>query len=239
MRCPDSTGMACYEDWADSSSQQSIWMIEPMTEQSSPGRNRCSHWDNVYKTKQSNAVSWFEADPQTSLELIECFAPTGGSIIDVGGGASLLVDRLLETQVWHITVLDISATAIELTRARLGERANRVVWIRADITEASDLAQYDVWHDRAVLHFLTSPEDRDAYLNRLNASLKPGGFFILATFAPEGPQKCSDLDVCRYDAAQVHSILGDRFRLARNFEHLHSTPWGKSQLFTYAVFQKQ
>ena len=200
---------------------------------------RCSHWDRVYRTRQSNEVSWFESEPQTSLDLIEFYAPSGGRIIDVGGGASFLVDRLLDTAAWEITVLDISITAIEHSRARLGERAKQVAWIHADITETNELATYDVWHDRAVFHFLTTPEDREAYLNRLNSSLKIGGYFILATFALNGPQKCSDLVVCRYDAAQVHSLLGDRFRFARSFEHLHSTPWGKSQLFTYAVFQKQ
>jgi hypothetical protein len=131
--------------------------------------DRRSHWENVYHTKQATEVSWFEVEPATSLALIQGVAPTGGRIIDVGGGASLLVDRLVGAKIWDVTVLDVSATALELTQVRLQEKAHLVRWIQADITKVQQLGVYDIWHDRAVFHFLTTPEDRAAYLDRLHA----------------------------------------------------------------------
>ena len=200
--------------------------------------DRIAHWDNVYRTKQTNEVSWFEAEPTTSLDLIESSAPLGGRIIDVGGGASFLVDRLVAKDKWDVTVLDISSAAIEHARTRLGEAARRVKWICSDITETTELETYDVWHDRAVFHFLTNPDDRLAYLNRLNDSLMVGGYFVVATFALDGPEKCSGLQVCRYDVQGLETVLGHQFTLAKDCEYSHVTPTGKTQHFTLAVFRK-
>lgn len=200
--------------------------------------DRVAHWENVYSTKQTTEVSWFEAEPTTSLNLIDRVLPQGGRIIDVGGGASFLVDRLVANACWEVTVLDIASSAIEHARKRLGETACKVHWICDDITETSQLEKYDVWHDRAVFHFLTNPYDRQAYLNRLNESVVSGGYFVVATFAPDGPEKCSGLPVCRYSVDGLETVLGRGFKLVSNTELGHVTPTGKTQQFTLAVFQK-
>lgn len=200
--------------------------------------DRAAHWENVYSNKQTTEVSWFEAEPTASLKLIERIQPKGGGIIDVGGGASFLVDRLVEKGNWEVTVLDIASTAIDHTRQRLGDLASRVSWICEDITEAKQLMTYDIWHDRAVFHFLTKPGDRQAYLNRLNNSLNPGGYFVIATFAPDGPEKCSGLPVCRYGYEDLADILGKLFKIVTSTQYTHLTPAGKTQRFTLAAFQK-
>ncbi|MEQ1828782.1 MAG: class I SAM-dependent methyltransferase [Pirellula sp.] len=200
--------------------------------------DRVAHWENVYSTKQTTEVSWFEAEPTTSLDLLDRILPHGGRIIDVGGGASFLVDRLVAKGNWDVTVLDIALTAIELTRKRLGEAARKVHWICEDITETKQLKKYDVWHDRAVFHFLTNPNDRQAYLNRLNESVVSGGYILVATFAPDGPEKCSGLPVCRYSVDGLETVLGKGFKLVTNNQFGHVTPTGKTQQFTLAAFQK-
>jgi len=200
--------------------------------------DRVAHWENVYSTKQTTEVSWFEAEPTTSLTLLDQVLPQGGRIIDVGGGTSFLVDRLVTKGCWEVTVLDIASSAIEHARKRLREAACKVHWIRDDITETTLLEKYDVWHDRAVFHFLTNPNDRQAYLNRLNESVVSGGYFIAATFAPDGPEKCSGLPVCRYSVDGLETVLGRGFKLVSNTELGHVTPSGKTQQFTLAVFQK-
>lgn len=200
--------------------------------------DRVAHWENVYSTKQTTEVSWFEAEPTTSLILLEQMLPQGGKIIDVGGGASFLVDRLVSKGTWDITVLDISSTAMEHTKRRLGDAAAKVSWICEDITKAEQLKTYDAWHDRAVFHFLTNPMDRQAYLDRLNESLVSGGYFIVATFAPDGPEKCSGLPVCRYSPEELEATLGCAFRIVTSSHHNHLTPSAKTQRFTLAVFQK-
>ena len=200
--------------------------------------DRRSHWDNVYHTKPATEVSWFEAEPTNSLSLIQSVAPSGGRLIDVGGGASLLVDRLVAAGTWDVTVLDVSATALELAQARLHEQGNRVEWIQADITEVQQLGTYDIWHDRAVVHFLTALDDRAAYLARLRRALRDGGHVILGTFALNGPEKCSGLPVCRYDARSLAATLGTDYSLVQTLEHSHPTPGGTTQLFTFAVFRK-
>lgn len=200
--------------------------------------DRVAHWENVYSAKQTTEVSWFEAEPTTSLNLLEQMLPQGGKIIDVGGGASFLVDRLVSKGTWDITVLDISSTAIEHTKRRLGDAAAKVTWICEDITETKQLKRYDAWHDRAVFHFLTNPMDRQAYLDRLNESLVSGGYFIVATFAPDGPEKCSGLPVCRYSPEELEATLGCAFRIVTSSHHNHFTPSAKTQRFTLAVFQK-
>ena len=200
--------------------------------------DRHAHWEGVYHAKHTTEVSWFEVEPAVSLALIQSVAPTGGQIIDVGGGASLLVDRLVETRRWDVTVLDVSATALELAQARLRQQADRVRWIEADITQAQQLGTYDIWHDRAVFHFLTRPEDRAAYLDRLRGALVPGGHVVLGTFALAGPNECSGLPVCRYDAASLATVLGSDCSLVQQLEHAHLTPQGNTQPFMFGVFRK-
>ncbi|MGE0536559.1 MAG: trans-aconitate 2-methyltransferase [Pirellulales bacterium] len=195
------------------------------------------HWDDIYRTKKATEVSWFEAEPEVSLTLLHRVAPQGGSIIDVGGGASLLVDRLVAAGNWDVTVLDVSAAALDLARRRVADTSGRVRWMQADITEVEQLGTYDVWHDRAVFHFLTRPEDREAYLTRLRGALPPGGHAVLGTFALDGPEQCSGLQVCRYDAASLAAMLGPGFLLREQRQHVHHTPSGGTQRFTFAVFR--
>ncbi len=200
--------------------------------------DREAHWENVYSTKQTTEVSWFEAEPTNSLKLLERVLPQGGRIIDVGGGASFLVDRLVAKDGWDVSVLDIASAAIDHVRKRMGENACKVHWICADVTETTQLEKYDVWHDRAVFHFLTNPNDRQAYLNRLNDSVVSGGYFVVATFAPDGPEKCSGLPVCRYSVDELETLLGSGLKLVTNDQIGHVTPTGKSQQFTLGVFRK-
>lgn len=197
------------------------------------------HWQNVYHTKRDTEVSWFEAEPTTSLSLIQSVAPQGGRIIDVGGGASSLVDRLLAVGNWDVTVLDVSLTALKLAKARLREQASRVRWMEADITKVEELGTYDVWHDRAVFHFLTSAEERAAYLVRLGGALRRDGHVMLGTFALDGPDRCSGLPVRRYSVQTLATTVGSNYSLVRGLEHLHTTPGGATQPFTFGVFRKR
>jgi SAM-dependent methyltransferase len=193
------------------------------------------HWEKVYNTKAPNEVSWFRPHLETSLSFIERSATSRSArIIDVGGGESTLVDDLLARGYANLTVLDISQTAIEVTKARLGELADCVEWIVADVTSADFPANaYDIWHDRAVFHFLTTASDRAAYVERVRKSVKPGGHVIIGTFGPEGPMKCSGLNVQRYDADSLHGEFGRRFRLIDSLRELHQTPLGTTQQFLY------
>jgi 2-polyprenyl-3-methyl-5-hydroxy-6-metoxy-1,4-benzoquinol methylase len=195
------------------------------------------HWDSVYRTKAPDAVSWYRAHLETSIALIQRVAPDSlASIIDIGGGESTLVDDLLAKGYRNITVLDISPTAIEFARKRVGEPARQVTWVTADVTQAAlPPRQYDVWHDRAVFHFLTAPEQRAAYVRRVAESMKPGGHVIVATFGPEGPEKCSGLNVVRYDADSLHDEFGAHFRLMESATELHQTPFGTTQQFLYCL----
>jgi SAM-dependent methyltransferase len=199
---------------------------------------RKDHWDAVYTTKSSDEVSWYEVDPSLSLHLIRQVSPAPNSVIDVGGGQSSLVDRLLDIGIGKVAVLDISAVAISRTKERLGERASRVEWIEADLTSVSNVGTFDLWHDRAVFHFLTEPMDREAYVELAIKSIPVGGHLIIGTFATDGPEKCSGLPVCRYDADSMASTLGNRFMLVSSQNHLHATPWGKEQHFFFGVFQR-
>ena len=201
--------------------------------------DRQEHWDSIYATNAETDVSWFESDPQVSLELIKSVAPLGGRVIDVGGGVSRLVDCLLSDGFDSVTVLDVSATALEHAQARLGPRAAQVTWLVADITQIADIGQFDVWHDRAVFHFLTEPEDRRKYVDLATRSIRVGGHLILGTFALDGPLKCSGLDVCRYDSATLSHDLGPRFQLVRELRHTHVTPAGKPQQFFFGLFELQ
>ncbi len=202
--------------------------------------DRKTHWETVYSTRPETGVSWYQDEPRLSLELIEAVAPAdGGRIIDVGGGASVLVDRLLDLPFEEIAVLDISETALSQARARIGGRADRVGWVVADVTDAPDLGTFDVWHDRAVFHFLTDPADRESYVELARKSVTDGGHLVIATFADDGPRQCSDLDVCRYDARSLAHELGEGFSLVREARETHTTPWGSSQPFFYGVFRRQ
>ena len=199
------------------------------------------HWEKIYETKPANSVSWFQEHAEQSLRLIrDTGVPSTGAIIDVGGGASTLVDDLLDAGYRSLTVLDLSGAALAAARKRLGARAKLVRWIEANITSAKLPAHtYDVWHDRAVFHFLTAPEDRKAYIEAVSRAVKPGGHVIVATFAEDGPTECSGLPVMRYGAQQLHGQFGSLFRLLRHEQEEHHTPSGKVQKFVYCYCRKQ
>lgn len=194
-----------------------------------------THWDNVYATKAPDAVSWYRAHLETSLALIERAAPNkSAAIIDIGGGESTLVDDLLLRGYRNLTVLDVSQIAVDVTRKRLGDAAQQVRWIVADVTEASlDPGTYGVWHDRAVFHFLAEPKQRQAYVRQVARAVRPGGHVVVSTFGPEGPTKCSGLNVVRYDAASLRAEFGARFELVGSSKELHKTPFGTTQQFLY------
>ncbi len=196
-----------------------------------------SHWENVYTTKAPDAVSWYRSHLEKSLELLEKVAPApSSSIIDVGGGESTLVDDLLARGYQDITVLDISPTAIDVTKKRLGQVADRVHWIVGDITSVELLPNaYDVWHDRAVFHFLRTRGDRAAYVRQVAKAVRSGGHVLVSTFGPEGPTKCSGLEVVRYDADSLHAEFGVRFQLLESLKELHETPFGTIQQFLYCL----
>ena len=192
------------------------------------------HWEGVYSSKASDQVSWFQPHAESSLRLIRNCANQQAHIIDVGGGASTLVDGLLDAGYRHVSVLDLAESALAASRKRLGERAQLVQWIAADITQADlPAAHYDVWHDRAVFHFLTDPADRARYVAQVLKSVKPGGHVIVAAFGPEGPLQCSGLDVMRYAPDALHAEFGAPFRLLGHETEIHHTPAGKEQEFVY------
>jgi 2-polyprenyl-3-methyl-5-hydroxy-6-metoxy-1,4-benzoquinol methylase len=194
-----------------------------------------THWEKVYKTKEPDAVSWYRAHLETSLALIERAAQSrSASIIDIGAGESTLVDDLLARGYDDITVFDVSETALEVTKKRLGSLAEQIKWIVADVTQVElERSAYDVWHDRAVFHFLTSMEQRAAYVRNVAKAVKTGGHVIVSTFGPEGPAKCSGLEVSRYDAESLHGEFGPRFHLVESCKELHNTPFGATQQFLY------
>jgi 2-polyprenyl-3-methyl-5-hydroxy-6-metoxy-1,4-benzoquinol methylase len=194
-----------------------------------------AHWERIYATKAPDQVSWFRPHLETSLVLIErATQDRTARIIDVGGGESTLVDDLLRIGYSRLSVLDISQNAIDFTKARLGSLADGVEWIVTSVTQADfQLHAYDVWHDRAVFHFLTAPSERAAYVERVAKAVRPGGHVIVGAFGPEGPTKCSGLDVQRYDAGSLHGEFGARFRLIDSRKELHQTPFGTTQQFLY------
>lgn len=194
-----------------------------------------THWDNIYGTKAPDAVSWYRPHLERSLELIEHAADgSSASIIDVGGGESTLVDDLVARGYGNVTILDISQTAINVTKKRLGAASENIHWLVGDITRAElEPCSYDVWHDRAVFHFLTAADARMAYVRQVAKAVKAGGHVIVSTFGPEGPTKCSGLDVVRYDAEALHKEFGVRFQLLESSTELHETPFGTTQQFLY------
>ncbi|WP_063692814.1 class I SAM-dependent methyltransferase [Bradyrhizobium stylosanthis] len=202
--------------------------------------DRTTHWQNVYATKGEAEVSWFQDSPTISLDLIRAAAPDhGAAIIDIGGGASRLVDALLQDGYRDVAVLDLSANALEAARKRIGPAASKVDWIVADATTWRPAKTYDVWHDRAAFHFLTDPQDRAAYVERLRSALARGGQIIIATFAPDGPEKCSGLPVQRNDSASLTAELGPDFELVETRSEIHRTPWDSTQAFQFSRFRRQ
>lgn len=193
------------------------------------------HWDEVYRTRKPTEVSWYRPHLEISLQLIEEAAPNRDAcIIDVGAGESTLVDDLLLRGYLNLHAMDLSSTALDVARARLGAGAGKINWLCADVrTFAFGRHEYDVWHDRAVFHFLTDAKDRVAYVRQVARAVKPGGYVIVATFGPEGPTKCSGLDVVRYDPDALHEEFGAGFRLVKHRTELHRTPLGSPQQFTY------
>lgn len=202
--------------------------------------DRKQHWEQVYSTKTSDSVSWFQEHAELSLRLIH---NTGlsrrAAIIDVGGGASTLVDDLVAESYSDLTVLDLSSSAISVAKQRLGKHAEAMDWIVGDITLAEfPVHRFDIWHDRAVFHFLTNPNDRHAYVERVMRSVRPGGHVIIATFAEDGPEQCSGLPVIRYRPESLHAEFGDAFLLVEHQQEVHNTPSGSNQQFVYCYCRK-
>jgi len=193
------------------------------------------HWEKVYRTKRPTEVSWYRPHLEVSLQLIEEAASNrDAQIVDVGAGESTLVDDLLAIGYRNLYALDFSATALDVAKARLGANAGKINWLCGDVLTFSFTPhQFDVWHDRAVFHFLTDANDRAAYVRQVAHSVKPGGHVIVAAFGPEGPTKCSGLEVVRYEPEALHGEFGTGFRLVKHHTELHQTPLGSTQQFTY------
>jgi SAM-dependent methyltransferase len=196
-----------------------------------------AHWEQVYRTKPSDSVSWYQPHLQLSFDLIRrVAADLDTPIVDVGGGASTLVDDLVAAGYSDVTVLDLAETALDIARARLGPRSSAVTWIAGDVTRVDLPARrFAVWHDRAVFHFLTDPADRDRYVAQVRHALRPGGYAIVASFGPEGPQRCSGLPTTRYDAAALHAVFGPEFDMLHCEQENHHTPAGTEQQFVYCL----
>lgn len=202
--------------------------------------DRKQHWEKVYADKSSLKVSWYQAEPTLSLELISnTRIAKDASIIDVGGGSSVLVDYLLQNGYQNISVLDLSTKALNHAQQRLAKLAAQVNWITADITEFTPPQSYDLWHDRAVFHFLTSEQDQKQYVEVLKNSTKPGAHIIIASFAIGGPDKCSGLDIVQYDADKLCAVLGAEFSLVEEHSERHITPAKQEQKFNYYRFQRK
>lgn len=209
----------------------------PQNDGDSSANGSKDHWNHVHQSSDPSGVSWFEPSPQTSLRFIEAAAPGPDSaVLDVGGGTATLAGCLLDRSYGCVGVLDVSRIAIELGQARLGELASAVEWFVGDVTEFHSTHPWDVWHDRALFHFLTAARDRLAYVDSVRRCLGPGGQVVVATFGPEAPTKCSGLEVCRYDADSLARCLGDGFELVDDEIVLHTTPAGASQQFLYCRF---
>jgi SAM-dependent methyltransferase len=204
------------------------------------GLDRKQHWEEVYGSKKAHETSWYQPVPAPSLAMIRNAANGGApSLIDVGGGASLLVDCLLDQGFCDLAVLDISGRALGQARARLGSRATRVDWIQADVTQYEPGRTWDIWHDRAAFHFLTGSADRSRYVGVLQQAVAVGGQAIIAAFAPDGPRKCSGLEIVRYDARALGAELGPRFVLEEERYEVHLTPAGREQRFGFHRFRRE
>ncbi len=199
--------------------------------------NRKEHWDNIYSDKKAVEVSWYQQYPQRSVALIKASGvDLSASIIDIGGGASTLVDALLKAGYKKLSVLDISHAAIEQAKTRLASQVGKVEWLEQDITKFVAKEKFDVWHDRAVFHFLTDEDDRASYVKAMRSALKPGGHAIVATFDLDGPEKCSGLDIVRYSPETMSAVFGESFKLLETQTEKHVTPGGVSQSFVYCRF---
>jgi SAM-dependent methyltransferase len=202
--------------------------------------SRSAHWEGVYATKGEHEVSWFQESPAISIGMIRAANPDhAAAIIDIGGGASRLVDSLLQDGYRSLAVLDLSASALEAAKKRIGTAAGNVDWIVADVTTWQPSRSYDIWHDRAAFHFLIETRDRAAYLERLRSALRPGGQAIIGTFALDGPEKCSGLPVQRYDSRELAAELGTPFELVDTRTEIHHTPWNATQAFQFSRFRKR
>ena len=200
--------------------------------------DRQQHWDSIYATKAEDQVSWFQAEPAISVDLIRAAGGIESSaIVDIGGGASRLVDALLAAGYQDLTVLDLAAPALDQAKTRLGNAAAQVDWIVADVTKWDPPRHYDIWHDRAAFHFLTAAKDREAYVRTLRRAVRLGGHAIIATFAMDGPERCSGLPIVRYDPEELAATLGHDFRLIETRRHAHMTPFGTSQSFQFSLFK--
>jgi len=199
---------------------------------------RRQHWESIYRTKPEDELSWHQEEPTLSLRLIREVATPESRIIDIGGGSSPLAARLSEQGFRRVTVVDIADAAVRRSRTRARAHARNICWIRADVTKAPRLGRFDVWHDRAVFHFLTDSRDRRAYVDLARRTVPVGGHLVLATFALDGPEKCSGLDVVRYDDRTLNAEFAAGFELRRKVRESHRTPWGTRQPFTYVVFRR-
>lgn len=198
-----------------------------------------AHWDDVYGSKQVDAMSWFQPSPDTSLRLLAAYAEPGSPLVDVGAGASSLADALLDAGWSDLTVLDVSARAVDLVRVRLGERASAVDLVVVDIREWRPARTFGAWHDRAVFHFLVDADDRARYAAAAAAAVAPGGVLVVATFAEDGPEQCSGLPTRRYDAEALAAELGVAFDAVHAEREQHVTPWGVVQPFTWVVLRRR
>ena len=202
--------------------------------------DKTAHWDSLYQGTSPDQLSWYQAEPEPSLSMIRRYVAPAASIIDVGGGASRLVDGLLSAGYQRITVLDLSPAALAIDRARLARSSSRITWIEGDILSVSlPSEEFELWHDRAVFHFLTGAPERGRYVQQLRRALTKAGHVLIATFAPDGPPRCSGLDVVRYSPEQLHAELGPEFRIVDSVRHEHQTPGGRMQAFTYCLFRRR
>lgn len=202
--------------------------------------DRKKHWENIYQTKELKEVSWFQPTPETSLDFLKQFnIPTSAQIIDVGGGDSFLVDHLLDLGYQNVSVLDISAVAIERAKQRLGERAKDVTWIVSDITQFEPTEEYDFWHDRAAFHFLTDEQEVSSYLETAENNIKTSGVMVIGTFSDQGPKKCSGIEIKQYTEATMNERLKGRFEKINCITVDHKTPSDSVQNFVFCSFRKQ
>ncbi len=204
--------------------------------------SRTEHWETVYRTKGDTELSWFQAEPGRSLELVRSLPNRPRHVLDVGGGQSSLAGALLEDGVETVTVVDLAPSALARGRERLGPAADRVHWVAGDVLDPAtlaDVAPVDLWHDRAVLHFLTDADEPRRYVEAAARLVTPGGHAIVATFAPDGPERCSGLPVRRYDGAALAAAFAPAFRLVQSDHETHATPWDAMQAFTYAVLERR
>ena len=217
-----------------------VWNTDQEESVMADVKDHSEHWNHIYRSRSESEMSWYQPHLQLSLDIIlRTGASRTASIIDVGGGSSTLADDLLNIGFTNITVLDLSPSALDKSRRRLGQRAGRVNWVLGDVTTIEfEPDAYDVWHDRAVFHFLTEERQRRRYVQQVCRSVRVGGHVIVAAFGPEGPERCSGLPVVRYSDRQLHAEFGGAFTLIESVIEEHHTPWGAEQEFVYCSCRK-